>query len=196
MISVSIISNCYEGNSLLHWSLSLLSASSMPSLLSASSSLSLLCASSSLSRLSASSVSSLLSASSVPSWECQVSIFSPAWHSIIGLHEVLLPLFLIISSVSRSWMSTRLQFSAHCFHHAVQSSFTLDSSLVRCYGVFRYALVVTARTFVRPLFSYICSSLVRRAFLHLSILFSFVSPLPQGVSPSIRIRLSSAHHDG
>ena len=93
--------------------------------------------------------------------------------------------FLIISSVSRSWMSTRLQFSAHCFHHVVQSSFTLDSSLVRCYGVFRYALVVMARTFVRPLFSYICLSLVRRAFLHQSILFSFVSPLPQGVSPPI-----------
>ena len=140
----------------------------MPSLLSDSSSLSLLSASSSLSRLSASSVSSLLSASSVPSWECQVSIFSPAWHSIIGLvHEVLLPLLdpiecLPVLDVDPSPVQCAL-FSPCC-------SIVLHSGLLIGKMLWSISLCLGSHG------SYICSSLI---LVHLFVL------LPQGVSPSI-----------
>ena len=54
-----------------------------------------------------------------------------------------------------------------------QLSFTRGASLARCAGVSHDVLVVTAR-------AYYVSPLVRRAFLHQSILFSFVSPLSAG----------------
>jgi len=87
--------------------------------------------------------------------------FSPAWHSIIGLHEVIfLPL---------PWSQYRVSVLVMLY----QLSFTRDTSLARCSGVSHDVLVVTAR-------AYYVSPLVRRAFLHQSILFSFVSPLSAG----------------
>ena len=86
--------------------------------------------------------------------------FSPAWHSIIGLHEVFLPL---------PWSQYRVSVLVMLY----QLSFARDTSLARCSGVSHDVLVVTAR-------AYYVSPLVRRAFLHQSILFSFVSPLSAG----------------
>ena len=54
-----------------------------------------------------------------------------------------------------------------------QLSFIRVASLARCSGVSHDVLVVTAR-------AYYVSPLVRRAFLHRYVLFSFVSPLSAG----------------
>jgi len=86
--------------------------------------------------------------------------FSPAWHSTIGLHEVFLPL---------PWSQYRVSVLVMLY----QLSFTRGASLARCSGVSHDVLVVTAR-------AYYVSPLVRRSFLHQSILFSFVSPLSAG----------------
>jgi len=92
--------------------------------------------------------------------------FSPAWHSIIGLHEVIfLPL---------PWSQYRVSVLVMLY----QLSFARDTSLARCSGVSHDVLVVTSR-------AYYVSPLVRRAFLHRYVLFSLFLPCPQGVSPSI-----------
>ena len=107
------------------------------------------------------------------SWKCQVPKFSPAWHSIIVLHEVFLPLlwsYRVSPGPGCQPISNSMRVVFLMFY---QLSFTLGFVLTRCSGVSHDVLVVTART-------YYVSPLVRRAFLHQSILFRFVSPLSAG----------------
>ena len=112
------------------------------------------------------------------SWKCQVPKFSPAWHSIIVLHEVFLPLLWSYRvSPGPTWVSTHLQFDARCFPHVLSAvihsglranemlwsvSWCLGShgSNILCFSPCPQG--VSPSIYSLPL----CFSLVRRAFLH------------------------------
>jgi len=126
----------------------------------------------------------LLSVSSMPSWECQVLTFSPAWHSLVGLHKVFLPL-LWLFRVSPS-PGCQPVSSSVCivFDMPYQSCFKRWTPHWRSFsGLFPGILVFKARIFIRPFHAGRFS--INQFSLASSIL------CPQGVSPSILIIISS-----